>query len=243
MPFGMERSSQARSRGLHSLTLFAGLETAALEEIVHSARQVHRDRGEAFFRQGEPAVFFHLLLEGRVKLTRLTLKGHRIAVRLVGPGEPFGGVAALRRAAYPATAEALEASVALAWEGRTWRELLRRHPPLALNLLDLLARRLQRLQERYHEQVAERVERRVARALLRLAAWAGRRLEDGSVAIDLPLSRETLAELTGTTLYTVSRLLSRWEAQGLLQAGRERVILRDLQGLAALASDPEPPSL
>ncbi|MER3457798.1 MAG: hypothetical protein C4309_03385 [Chloroflexota bacterium] len=114
--------------------------------------------------------------------------------------------------------------------------LMERTPRLAFNALRLLAGRVQELQDRVRELATERVERRVARTLLRLARQAGRKVENG-VLIDLPLSRQDLAEMTGTTLFTVSRVLSRWEQQGLVEAGRERVLIRFPHGLVRIAED------
>ena len=87
---------------------------------------------------------------------------------------------------------------------------------------------------RARELATERVAARVARALLRLAGQSGREV-DGGVLVDHPLSRQELAEMTGTTLYTVSRLLSGWEDAGIVEAGRERVMVRSLERLAAVA--------
>jgi CRP-like cAMP-binding protein len=95
------------------------------------------------------------------------------------------------------------------------------------------------LVDRYQELVTERVEQRLARALLRLARQAGQRSEQG-VLIGFPLSRENLADMTGTTLYTVSRILSSWEHQGLVEAGRERVLIRRPHALVAIAEDLPP---
>jgi CRP-like cAMP-binding protein len=87
------------------------------------------------------------------------------------------------------------------------------------------------------------VEQRLARALIRLAGQAGQQTPTG-VLIDLPLSRVDLAEMTGTTIYTASRVLSRWEHQGLVETGREWVLVRQPSALAAVAEDmpPIPPS-
>ena len=82
--------------------------------------------------------------------------------------------------------------------------------------------------------MTERVERRVARALLRLVQEAGRRVDAG-VEIDFPVSRQDIAEMTGTTLYTVSRLLSSWEERGIVRSGRQRIILTTPHALVALA--------
>jgi len=105
-----------------------------------------------------------------------------------------------------------------------------------------VARQYRYLLDRYQELMTERVEQRVARALLRLARQVGQKADKG-VLIGLPLSREDLAEMTGTTLYTVSRILSRWEDQDLVETGRERVLIRQPHGLVAIAEDLPPSTL
>ncbi len=107
---------------------------------------------------------------------------------------------------------------------------------MAVNAVRFVATQLHDLQVRYRQLATEKVERRVARALLRLVQHAGRKVDDG-VLIDLPLSREDLAQMTGTTLYTVSRILSRWESEGILDVGRQRVVVRRPHGLVAAADD------
>jgi CRP-like cAMP-binding protein len=99
--------------------------------------------------------------------------------------------------------------------------------------------RLQEAHTRVVEMSTQQVERRVAHALLRLAKQAGRRIEHG-VQIDFPISRQDVAEMTGTTLHTVSRILSAWEQQGLIESGRQRIVLRDPHKLFTLAEDPTP---
>ena len=87
--------------------------------------------------------------------------------------------------------------------------------------------------------MTERVERRVARALLRLVHDAGRRAE-GGVEIAFPVSRQDIAEMTGTTLYTVSRLLSGWEERGIVRSSRQRIVLTKPRALVAIAEDLPP---
>ena len=110
------------------------------------------------------------------------------------------------------------------------------YPRIAISALRELTARLQDLRERYRELATERVERRVAHALIRLAGQAGWKTEDG-VLIEMPLSRQDLAEMTGTTLYTVSRILCGWQRDGMLDIGRQRVIILDSAGLIAIAAD------
>lgn len=216
--------------------LFAALDSAALSEIKEVARARNVTAGSVFFREGDPAGAFYVLQSGSVKLTQLTPEGHQVVLRLIGPGDAFGGVAAFGGSTYPITAEAVTDSSALEWSGSEMARLMERHPRLALNALQFVAARLHELQVQYRQLATERVERRVARALLRLVQQAGRRVESG-VLIDLPLSRDDLAQMTGTTLYTVSRIISRFEAAGLLEAGRQRMVIRNPHGLLNIADD------
>jgi CRP-like cAMP-binding protein len=114
--------------------------------------------------------------------------------------------------------------------------LMEQCPRIAINAIQILAERIREFQDRIRELATERVERRIARALLRLARQSGKKVSEG-VLIDLPLTRQDLAEMSGTTLYTVSRTLSQWESQGLVYASREKVIIRYPHGLVMIAED------
>jgi CRP-like cAMP-binding protein len=173
-------------------------------------------------------------------MIQTTAEGHEVVVRIVGPGEMFGGVALLGEAVYPATAQTLEACEALVWSSAEFARLVESYPALAVNALHVLARRLQEVQDRFRELATERVERRIARAVLRLARQAGRRDDEG-IRIDMALTRQDLAQLTGTTLYTVSRVVRGWQEGGLVKVGRTRIVIREPHGLVAIAEDlPEP---
>ena len=221
---------------IQPLELFRGLEHEALTAIAHAARWRSVTRATFLFFQGDPATAFYILHQGRVRLTQVTAEGHQVLVRFIAPGEGMGIVAALGGMVYPASAEALDDCQALVWDGRTITRLMERHPRLALNGMRLLAQRVREFQDRLRELATERVERRIARALLRLAHQTGRKVP-GGILIDLPLSRQSLAEMTGTTLYTVSRTLTQWGQRGLLDARRERVIIREPHALVVIAED------
>lgn len=199
-----------------------------------SATHVRRARGECFFRQGAGAQFFHVLQHGRVKITRTTPDGQLVLLRLIVPGEAFGGVAAFGDRKFPVSAEAGEDCVALIWNGQTMDRLLRRYPQLAMNLINLLAERLHDMQSRYEELATEQVEQRLARTLLRLVQRTGRRV-DGGVLVDVRLSRQDLAEMSGASLFTVSRMLKRWQEAGIIQSRRQRILVHHPHGLVSIA--------
>ena len=216
--------------------LFAGIADKVWQEVLACAAYRVVSSGAFLFHQGEPSTAFYLLQQGRVKVTQVTPEGHEVIVAILGPGDIVGGIAVIADIPYPASAQAVETCRLWCWDRETFWRLLERYPALALNALRVLAGRFQELQDRYRELATERVERRVARALLRLAGQMGRREAD-RVVIDYPLTRQDLAELTGTTLYTVSRILRRWEEQGLVEVGRERVHILSPHGLVSIAED------
>lgn len=175
----------------------------------------------------------YVLVRGKIKLTLVHQDGQEVIIRVIGRGDAFGAVAALGGTTYPVSAEPAEPVEALAWDSRTVAALFTRYPTLSINALRIVTARMQEMQTRFSEQVADRVEYRLAQAILRLAGHAGRKV-DGGVLLDMPLSRRDLAELAGTTLYTASRIVSRWQSQGLIDAGRQRLLLRKPHGLMAL---------
>lgn len=216
--------------------LVAGLSAEVGEGVLGRAATRRLGRKQVLFHEGDEAVALFLIESGRLKLTQLSPDGQEILVRFVGPGEMCAAVAVLQGSTYPVTAQAAEPTVLLTWPREVVRELAAKHPQIQTNILEAIAGHMNEALTRTRELATERVAQRVARTLLRLARQAGRKVE-GGVLVDHPLSRQELAEMTGTTLFTVSRLLSQWEGEGIVEAGRERVLIRSPQRLAALAED------
>ncbi|MFZ5880381.1 MAG: Crp/Fnr family transcriptional regulator [Chloroflexota bacterium] len=193
------------------------------------------EEGAFFFLQGEPAHYLYILISGRAKLCQIGLDGQQVNLRTLTPRQLFGAVGAVDPAAhYPACAQALEDSAALSIPSDKFRNLLEQRPHLSFGLMKLMTGYIQEMQARYREMATEKVEQRIARVLLRLAGQTGKRVEEG-VLIELPFSRQDLAEMAGTTLYTVSRTLKAWEKQGIILAARELVILKKPHAVMQLA--------
>ncbi|NTV62274.1 MAG: Crp/Fnr family transcriptional regulator [Oscillochloris sp.] len=213
---------------------FAGLPAETLAAAAAAAHERRVPAGDFIFHQGEPASHFYVLSAGNARLSQITPEGRQVIMGLIGPAQEIGIIAAIPGALYPLDLQVTQDSQVLAWDQRTLHKLFEAHPMLGLRALRMVSGRFVELQERYRELATERVERRLARAILRLVAQAGR--PDGDdVTIAVPLARQDLAELTGTTLFTVSRTLSAWEAAGIVRSGRERVTLCDPDRLTAIA--------
>ncbi len=223
---------------LRANPVFAQLDDAALDVVLAEATIRTVAPGDIVVRQGDAASAFGVLAGGRAKMIQVTADGRQILLRYIVAGQEFGLIAALPDLAYPLTIEAVDECLVLYWPGATLAAYFGRYPQLALNALQIMVLRNQELQARYRELLTERVEQRLARALLRLAQVTGSCDKDGTL-ITLPLTREDLAELVGTTLYTVSRTLSQWDQAGLVNTGRERVVVTDAAGLEAIAGTAE----
>jgi len=210
--------------------LFAGMMKDEHADIFNAGQKRLMPPGETLFREGDRASRCYFVQKGRLKLIKLHEEGKEAIVRYINSGEITAAVAVFRGKRYPVTAMAVGLTEVIGWERDTILKLLAAHPPLAINLLQAAVERLDDVQTRYLELHAERVEQRIAHALLRIMRESGRRTDSG-ILIDFRLSRQDLADYAGTTLYTVSRTLSRWEKLGWISSGREKIVVTDAHAL------------
>jgi CRP-like cAMP-binding protein len=214
--------------------LFEGVDDRMIERALQRAYTKYFEAGTQIIRQGDPALAFYILTQGYAKLAQVTPDGHEIVGRFVGPGQEFGAIAALSGATYPLSAQTLDRCEVLVWAGEVLAQLMEYHPPIAFNILRLMVERNQQTQQRYQELLTENVAQRVANALLTLLAQAG--IDTGSgILIDIPFSEEDLAELTGTTVFSVSRILNQWQRNGWVALGRKRIQVMSQQALESTA--------
>ncbi len=195
-------------------------------------RELAKDR--TLFRQDDPADALILVESGRLKLTQVTATGQAVMVRVTGPGELCAAIAVLDGKAYPFSAVASEPTRVRRWTAPVLRDLFRRHPRLESNILEVVGAHSREMLDKFRELATEPAPHRVARALLRLAP-SGRRTAEG-VWIE-GTTQQDLAELTASTLYTVNHILGEWEADGILERGRGKLLLRAPARLAAIAGE------
>ena len=216
------------------LAVFEGMTAADLDRIIGQARSVRIARDQPVFEQEQEAHSFFLLLDGHVRVMKSTPDGHEVTVRYISPGELMGIASALGRSTYPANAIAAVDCVVLAWPSQLWPTFAASFPSFSANTYKMVGGRLQDAHTRVIEMSTAQVEQRVAHALLKLIKQSGKKTDEG-LMIDFPLSRQDVAEMTGTTLHTVSRLLSAWEDQGLVKSGRQRGVVVEPHRLLVIA--------
>ena len=202
--------------------LFAGLTPKDCYEIAScaSARKFARD--EVLFMQGQPVRNLVLLQTGSVKLTQLSANGNEVILWMNGEGEAVGVHSELPNCNHTCSARAMEQCRALTWEYSRLQALLAEYPQIRKNINQILSNNLQELEERFREVATERVAKRLASTLLRLLKHVGKQGRDG---VQLSLSREELAQMVGTTLFTISRILSKWGDEGVVVPRREAVLI------------------
>lgn len=216
------------------LSPFQGVAPADLDRMLQKARSTRIAKGDTVFEQEAEAQSFFLLIDGHVRVVKATPDGQQVIVRYISPGELMGIAQALGRSTYPASAIAAIDCVVLAWPGHLWSEFAFAIPSFGANTYKTVGTRLHDTHSRIVEMATEQVEQRIAHSLLRLVKQTGKATDEG-ILIDFPISRQDIAEMTGTTVHTVSRLLTSWEDKGLVKSGRQKVTVVEPHRLFLLA--------
>ena len=216
--------------------LFRGAPVELLREIQRAAFRKRFAAGETVLRQGDATATVYIVVIGRLRAIQTTLDGQQVIIRYLGPGEVAGYAALAGGETYPGSLIAVDDCHLVGWSAAIIQDIMTRHSSIAMNAVRLLGARYLDMQVRLRELSTEKVERRLAHTILRLAQQAGRRTARG-IEIAFPLSRQDLAEMSGTTLHTVSRTLSAWEERGIVDCGRRRIIVAKSQLLESIAEE------
>lgn len=219
---------------LTDLPPFRKLARPQIREILDAATPLRFDAGMAVFSEGMPVERFFLLMDGHIRVIRTTPGGDQIIALHIAPGQLFGIGAALGRTTYPATAMTADECLALAWPNRLWGTFTERYDGFATESYRVIGERVGEMNNRIVELATQAVEQRVACAILRLVTQTGRKVE-GGIEIGLPITRQNISEMTGTTLHTVSRLLSGWERDGIVMSERRKITVTAPHQLVVLS--------
>jgi CRP-like cAMP-binding protein len=210
--------------------LFEGLPREQIEDLVMIvADQVFR-KGETIFSEGEDGNGFYVVITGRVKIFKLSSEGKEQILHFFGPGEPFGEVPVFTGQHFPAHAEAMEESRVFFFPRKSFVDLIKRNPSLALNMLAVLSKRLRRFAALVDDLSLKEVPGRLAAHLLYLSAQ-----NKGSRELDLTITKAQLASLLGTIPETLSRILGKLSSQGLIETDGRRIRILDSEALRDLA--------
>lgn len=217
-----------------TLPPFTGLSRDQVRAILDEASAYLHEAGKSVFAEGTAATQFFLLLDGHVRAQRVTANGEQVILHEIPPGELFGIARAMGLDVYPATAMAVSDCVVLAWPTRLWDVFMSSFDGFARQTFRTLGQRMHDKNDRIMEMATQQVEQRISNALLRLVNQSGRKTAIG-IEIDFPITRQDLSEMSGTTLHTVSRVLSAWEKSGIVQSERKKITVVQPHQLVLLA--------
>ncbi len=219
---------------LTHLAPFLALTKGAIREILDHATSHRYTAGETVFEESAPAGRFFLLLDGYIRVVRMTPDGDHVTMMHIPSGQLFGVACALGHTKYPASAVCASDTITLSWPMRLWTEFEQRYTGFAAANHHTIGKRLNEMHDRMVEMATQQVEQRVANALLRLIKQTGRKTASG-IEVDFPITRQDLSEMTGTTLHTVSRLLSAWEKRGIVESRRKHILVSQPDQLTVMA--------
>ncbi|HEX9671500.1 MAG TPA: Crp/Fnr family transcriptional regulator [Thermoanaerobaculia bacterium] len=219
---------------LRAVPMYRRLSAADRTQLAAVSRVETYAKGQTIFPEGDAPRFFCIVARGRVKVFKTTPAGRDVILEVFGAGDPFGAVAVYEGRPYPATAVALEETVCILTRRDAFLALLEQSPSFVKGLLSGLTLRLVDLTNRLAELTGGRVEPRFARLFLKLADERGAQ-RGAAVFIPAPLSRQELADLTGTTIETCIRIMSRWGKEGIVSTEKEGFTVLDRGALETLA--------
>jgi CRP-like cAMP-binding protein len=221
---------------LRTTPIFSRLAPTDRKSIAETARVQQFARGDTIFEQDSPSDAFYAIASGRVKIFKMMPSGKDVILEVFGPGDPLGAVAVYMDRPFPASAAALEDTVCVIIPRAAFFRLLETQPSLVRGLLLGLTVRLVELTNRLAELTGGRIEPRFARLFLKLATEMGR-ADRGGTYIPLALSRQELADLTGTTIETCIRIMSRWNKDEVVRTEKDGFVVVDRAELERIASE------
>jgi len=213
-----------RHDAIHEAAILKELSADEMNLVMSRASRRAAPKGAFIFMQGEAAEEMFLLVAGRIRLVETTAEGREVLVRFVQPGQVFGDRAAITGSSYGASALCDAPVRVYVWTAKIIAQLLRQIPVLSANLLAITARYHHYARDRYRLLATASVSRRIRWALTDLARSIGVRQGNATILAARAIQRD-IADLAGTTVYSVNRALSGYEQRGILSRERGRIIL------------------
>ena len=232
-------SVDVRRAILQKVPFLNGLSASDIDVVNEQFREFGFEPGESIYFSGETAVNLYVVAAGQVKLLRHSVSGQDVLLDVLQPGDYFGNLSTLADDVYPDTAQAHTAVCVLSISSEAFRTLLSQYPSVALSVLDITTRRLRDTQKIVQQLSTDSAEQRLAAVLLKLADKLGEVTSDG-ILIQMPLSRDDLAQMTVTTTETASRIISQFQKEGVVHGGRQWIAITNKAKLEAIAGTEDP---
>lgn len=218
---------------LKKFSLFSSLGEPELREIRPYLTEVSYSKRDIVFSEGDPSEWFYIVVEGKIKITKLSMDGKEIILEVIQPFDFFGGIAVLKGFPYPANAVAMEDTRLLRISRSNLLRVLDRFPTLMHCMALQIGERMKGSHETLKNIALERVESRIASLLLKLSDKAGIKIDNGTL-IDMKLTKQDIAEMVGTTVETSIRTMSKFKKLGVIGEKDGKIVIRNIEKLRSL---------
>ena len=215
---------------ISAIPLFNGLPDDQLSAIRQIAVEKKYDKGQVLFSEGDETKGLFVVVDGRIKIYKVSAEGKEQILHIIEDGQSFGEVTVFTGQHLPANAEALVKSHVLLFPRSAFVGLVTANPSLALNLLAIMSKKLRQFAAQIENLSLKEIPARLASYLVYLAEEQGS--ED---AVTLNVSKGQLASLLGTIPETLSRIFAKLSGQNLIRVEGPKILLLDLQGIEDLA--------
>jgi CRP/FNR family transcriptional regulator len=211
-----------------NVPLFAGLSEPDLDDLMGIVRINDHPRGELLFSEGEKAAGFFIVLDGKVKVYKLSPEGKERILHIIQPGGTFAEAAIFGEGLYPAYAEPLQTSKLLFLPKDAFLSLLQENSRISINMIAGLSKFLRQFANQIEDLTFKDVPSRLARYLLDLTRGT-------RTSVELPISKSQLASNLGTVSETLSRTFRKLSEDDLISVSGKTVDILDLDRLDELA--------
>lgn len=234
-PRVLDSDAMVKPPMLPDIPMLSSLTEADRKTLREGMAETRYDKGQYIFKEGDPAECFHVLVSGTVKCVKSSAEGKEAVLKVLLPGDLFCCEAAVFDGTpHPGCAQPMGPVTVLKIPKQTYFKLLREHPEAALEIIKYLGHRLNEAQETAKAFALEGADRRIASLLAKLAERMGKEMPNG-LLLDMRLTRQDLADMTGLALETAIRTISKLTRKGLLGKSGRSLVIKDLKGLKALA--------
>lgn len=213
------------SETLRRCRVFESLNDREIEIVSRYFEAVNFKKNEYIFHEGDPPDWFYIVASGEVKVIKHTMGGKDIILEIITPGEIFGGVAVLDKKPFPATTKALEPVTVIRIRRGTLMKIMDDYPILKMQLVTYFSDKLRDAHEMLKNISTERVEKRVTALLIKLSEKTGI-VEDEFIKINIPLTRQDIAEMVGTTVESCIRVTSKLQKLGMVKTANGRMLIQ-----------------
>ncbi|MEW6739970.1 MAG: Crp/Fnr family transcriptional regulator [Nitrospirota bacterium] len=218
---------------LKKIPIFSALNDEELKEIQSYLSKENFKKKQEIFSEGDPSDWFYILINGKVKITKMSVDGREIIIELISPPDFFGGFAVLKGFPYPANAVAMEDSNVIKISRHNLLKVIDRFPNVMYDMTANLGDRIREFHDTLKNIALERVESRIAALLLKLADKTGEK-KDKTILINMRLTKQDIAEMVGTTVETTIRVMSKFKKSGFIDDKDGKVLIKDLDALESI---------